>query len=660
MKSQASRRRALWHQKRGVLLWAGLSATAWLAPMARAAEADAQASAGSLDEQALETAYEDPDLDVYVVEEKTPRKAAEGRKMKASELRELPGSFGDPLRAMQALPGVSVPTWPVNYMVVRGSNPGTNGIFIDDIEIPMAYHFLFGPGVVHPYMIESLEFHPGSYGAEKGGFIGGISEFKTRQTPMDRPHVELDARVVDVGAIVTTPLGRRHGLQAAGRYSYAGALLSALSSSLTLNYWDYQLRTDHVFENAHLSLLLLGSDDAMDFGDASEALFLRTGFHRQLVRHELYFGNFELRSRLATAYERSTLTSKSIFNTGIRAFKFDPNVTLIWSGVPELTLSAGTDAKVALFRPIDTGVPGQPPFEDAVLNEALNERDVLYLAGFVKAAWRPGRIVDLETGLRVEGYSESGETQAFLSPRLALALHVTPSVDLYTSAGRLAQMASMPILVPGFNQFGLSRYGLQRAWQGAVGARLSKDGLEVDLSVFANRGTVTDIRNPVNSNITGSDYLTVRDGLAYGIESLLRRPSHYKFSGFVSHTFSRAERKEPLGLVLPSMWDQRHNLNAAINMRFGKWSMGSHAQVVTGRPAVVSLGLGDTRLTRLPTQVRLDLRAERGFKLEKSNLIVYLEVANVLGQPQYVGFLAGETEEALTAPLPMLGVRWTQ
>src|SRR5262249_18864756 len=69
------------------------------------------------------------------------------------------------------------------------------------------------------------------------------------------------------------------------------------------------------------------------------------------------------------------------------------------------------------------------------------------------------------------------------------------SVNL--SGGRFTQLPSLPLQVPGAENFGLALYGLQRSWQAAAGATTTRFwGLETSLTAFLQRYVLTDVRDP--------------------------------------------------------------------------------------------------------------------------------------------------------------------
>jgi hypothetical protein len=99
--------------------------------------------------------------------------------LKDEELHSLPGGLGDPFRAIGTLPGVVTPLPVLPYYVVRGATPGMNGYFIDGIRVPQLFHFLVG-NVVHPRLIDRLDFYPGTYDVSFGRYAGGIVDSETR------------------------------------------------------------------------------------------------------------------------------------------------------------------------------------------------------------------------------------------------------------------------------------------------------------------------------------------------------------------------------------------------------------------------------------------------------------------------------------------------
>jgi len=72
-----------------------------------------------------------------------------------AEVRQIPGTFGDPFRALEVLPGVTPIVSGLPYFYVRGAPPGNVGYYLDGIRVPYLFHVGVGPSVVNPSRVES-------------------------------------------------------------------------------------------------------------------------------------------------------------------------------------------------------------------------------------------------------------------------------------------------------------------------------------------------------------------------------------------------------------------------------------------------------------------------------------------------------------------------
>src|SRR5262249_8806578 len=142
------------------------------------------------------------------------------------EVRQIPGAFGDAFRAIEALPGVTPLVTGLPFFFVRGAPPGNTGYFLDGVRVPLLYHRVLGPGVVHPGIIDLVDFYPGGYPARFGRFAGGTLSGETLP-PADKFHGEGNIRIFDSGALVESPFADGHGSALlAGRYSYTALVIS--------------------------------------------------------------------------------------------------------------------------------------------------------------------------------------------------------------------------------------------------------------------------------------------------------------------------------------------------------------------------------------------------------------------------------------------------
>ena len=173
----------------------------------------------------------------------------------AAEAREIPATFGDPLRAVEVLPGVTPVMAGLPYFYVRGVRlQATWGYFVDGVRVPLLWHALVGPSVIHPATLDKVTLYRGAYPAQYGRYAGAIVTADT-VAPSPQWRGEAGIRLIDSSLMVSAPLGvvRRDLPEAtalvSGRYSYTGLALSLLSNKVDLGYWDYQALIDvPVFE----------------------------------------------------------------------------------------------------------------------------------------------------------------------------------------------------------------------------------------------------------------------------------------------------------------------------------------------------------------------------------------------------------------------------
>ena len=171
-----------------------------------------------------------------------------------------------------SLPGVAQIAWPASLYVVRGANPGNTGFFLDGIRVPELFHLGLELSVIHPYLIDGVDFYPGGAPANYGPYVSGIMAARTVAPPADRVHASADVTVFDAGGIVTAPWdGGRGTVLVAARYSYTGALFSALQNDTILRYGDYQVRVDHPLAGGQATLFAFGALDDVGWTNPGSA-----------------------------------------------------------------------------------------------------------------------------------------------------------------------------------------------------------------------------------------------------------------------------------------------------------------------------------------------------------------------------------------------------
>jgi hypothetical protein len=300
-------------------------------------------------------------------------------------------------------------------------------------------------------------------------------------------------------------------------------------------------------------------------------------------------------------------------------------------------------------------------------SDLSRSRDAWSQGVFAALVVRATRRLIVSPGLRGDLFAEQGVRRFVVEPRLAIVFEATPDLAIKANGGRLAQMPSLPVSVPGFEAFGLADLGLQSSLGGSLGAEARlHGGLTLALTGYYQRLRLTDVRDIDLTMIdpSGPDFLVSRRGRAYGAELLLRKVDQGRAFGWIAYTLSRSLREDDGGVLGRSDWDQRHILNLIAGWRLrGGYSLGARFHYNTGRYApIVNRGHGQHR--QLPAFYDLDLRAERRFIFDRFLLDAFIDLGNVTLTREVVQLVSTEdsqghaivAEQSFRIILPTVGV----
>jgi TonB family protein len=552
------------------------------------------------------------------------RAAPGGASLTRAEVRQLPGAFGDPFRAIEALPGVTPLVSGVPYFYVRGAPPGNVGYFLDGVRVPYLFHVGLGPSVVHPGLVERVELYAGGYPARYGRFTGGIVAGETAP-PRPEWHGEANARLLDAGALVEGPFAGGKGTAlVGGRYSYAALAVSLLAPQVKLDYRNYQARVTYdVGPRDRVTLFGFGAYDLLGEREKGKLnILFGAEFYRVEVRYDHGFGRASnVRTAVTAGFDQSRLPD----GRNARDRSAGARVEVVHPASPELLVRAGADVA---FDSYDVDLLGYAnPYEGAsAWREAITARDDVAVGARADVVWRPAAGVEVVPGVRADVFTSGGARAVAVDPRLAATLEVTRGVRAVHAFGLAHQPPSFLAPVPGLSVGGL-RGGLQRSAQASAGVELD---LPADVtatatafkSLFFNMSDALGAADPYDD----APVLTRRSlGSSQGLELFVRRRLTSRLGGFVTYTLSRSERAAGRERF-PSNFDRTHVLNAALALDLGRrWRAGSRFVFYTGLPrSERDIGGRDpspdrpppppTRPShpeRRPTFYRLDLRLEK-------------------------------------------------
>jgi TonB family protein len=579
------------------------------------------------------------------------------------ETRALPGSFGDPLRAIEAQPGVVPIVSGLPAFFIRGAPPSNVGFFFDGVEIPLLYHAFFGPSVVHPGFIDSIDFYPGSAPAQYGRFAGPIVAVTSRPLQC-RPTGEANLRLIDAGGLIESgPLAQSHecgssGARVAGRYSYAGLVLSLLSDA-ELDYWDYQAQASYPLgPRDTMSVMAFGGYDLFRAPEASVKSGAELSFHRVDLRWDRKLGNgstLRVAATLGSDRAAGADSQSSIVTDQSLRLRSELSQRL----APRATLKAGLDARLDRF-----GLEAD--------RRSLNYLDYTRLfptrtdttfGGYLALQLEPARGIHVAPGVRADVYRSQGVTAVGVDPRVAAQFDVSRSLRLEHSLGLAHQRPNFTAQIPGAQVADLED-GLQSALLWSSGFKL-KLPLDLLASATVFRAGYFNALDPIGG---ARDFTIDRAALerrstvsAAGLELHVSRPVTKRLGGFVSYTLSRSEQSSG-DQKSPSGFDRTHVVQTALSYEVGLGvRVGARAVLYSGVPELNLEGSPHFTSNRRGSPFfRLDLRAEKRFRIgERGYWGVIGEVLNATSTREVVRLDCGEIcRERSAGPvvLPSVGL----
>lgn len=627
------------------------------------AEADEPASAPA--PGAKPSARAAPELEVVVRGERAKRRAPGTVTITREEAQALPGTFGDPLRAVEAEPGVIPIVSGLPQFFVRGAPPANVGFFIDGVDVPLLYHAFFGPSVAHPALIKSVDFYKGIAPVEFGHYAGPV--VAANVTPLARRFTgEGSVRTIDAGGILEAPFGTcttpkpgqgcsLGSVRVGGRYAYTGLILSQLSDS-KLDYWDYQVNAAiDLGRSDTLSVLAFGAYDYFNAGASSDQGGGKVKFHRLDLRWDRDFGRSHLRVAVTGGYDSTggvEVTTSKVIDRSIRG-----RAALTTELSDAFTLNTGLEARVDGYE-LETD-PLLLNFAD--YSALFPERTETTLGAYASVEMRPTRRITVIPGVRGDLYYENTLMKPAVDPRIAALFQVTDAVALDQSLGIAHQRANFVPQVPGAQVADLKN-GLQEAvmWSSGLRWQLPKD---FTFKAAVYRTAYLNALDPLGGKRDFSIDRTVpRSNIhSAGLELSIRRPLTEHIGGFISYTLSRTVRSSGNEESV-SGFDRPHVVQAAFTYDFGRgYSAGMRGIFYSGVPELNLQGTPHfTTDRRGRPYFRADVRAGKRWKLGQTGFWgIVFEVLNATSTSEVVRLDCGRLcAERVAGPviLPSLGI----
>lgn len=592
--------------------------------------------------------------------------------MSAKDVSTTPGAMNDALRAITILPAAARIPFSFGGVVLRGMSPRDSSIFVDGVEIPLAFHFGGITGVIPTEVLQDMRVVPSGFDVSMGRTQGGVVELTTRRPREDAYRIGGEVSLLHSQVSAEGPLPHRGAFLASLRRSYFDVLLRPIVSvnDPLPSYADGQFLGvwGEPAKQGQLSTYLIGSLDRIANSEdaanssangedgyiAANLGFIRTG---AIYKRKRGWSLFTVAPMLGTNI--LTLNTKeydytrhlNVLDVSRRWYLFGGRAEWLRDD-PGGFLRAGLD--------VSGGYLGRVKQYDAtvIADLPLPRNTVLWAdaAVFVEARrhWYDDKL-SVRPGLRLDRFG-LGEQWA-LDPRINAHLVLSPKTTLRASLGRFHQPPS-----PAHFDERADNLGAKSSYvdQGTLGVEWEpEEGIRASFTGFVHDGrkTLVDIRamsiRPagVDIELIMKELLEDQIGLyayqdnvgrqrTYGIEGDLRFDAP-TYRVLVNGAWSRSKRRDDPALGRgwePYALDQPLRLNLLFATTAFRWNFGSRLTITSGTPVNVvpagtrfdpALEEPPTQLVRLPTFWALDIRVDRTWKRHWGNIVLFFDVQNV-------------------------------
>lgn len=609
--------------------------------------------------------------DLEGVEIKTKREAKPviKRSLQSQEITRIPGTAGDALRALPAIPGIGVANDFSGALYIRGGSDEDNLYYFDRVPVGYPYHFGGLVSSLSSEIIDRIDVYAGGYGAEYGVDSQAVIDIYSQNSSPENLRGKFNLNLLYSEGLLQGKIGDKGYWYAAGRRSYIDLFIGSLSfeaGAFTAfpRFWDYQVKAGYDLSEKHqLFFNLFASGDKfavqLDGENVDEDFRGSTSFDSGFEGAGIH-----LRSSLT-----DRLTSYLSFTRS--NFLFDVNFGPLISlniDAPNYTLREDLTYELNEKNRLETGlIVGLEPGEvSGTFTRIPDEGEVDYDIRFEEK----NTIDETVRGQRIESYLQNRyNLLPFLSVVYGLRVDYFNRIDELTIQPR----GSLRLELPNSSELQFA-YGIYN--QTPIPAQLSNSVGNPNLKSSQASHYILELKREISPateikiaayykdlvNLVTSDdinvFLNQGEGYAQGTEIFLRHRSGDKFFGWISYAYALSKRRDRDGEPYRYYsFDQTHVATIAASYNLTPtWEFGAKWQYRTGNPYTpvesaervpdprsngrwIYLPIyGETNSERLPSYHRLDLRVSKVFRFNSWGFGIFLELLNAYNRKNLLDY----------------------
>ncbi len=609
----------------------------------------------------------------------------------------MPGSGGDPIKAVQNLPGVNRVQGFSSQVVIQGGEPKDTSYSLEGHEIPIVFHFGGLSSVVMPEALEQVDYLSAGYGADNSRATGGIINLKTKiPNSGDRSKKSFFfADNLKIGGLYESTVDPETSYLISARASYIGLFLQQVAknqeeANLTVAPEFYDITGVYhkkINSKDDFNLVSVASRDILSFV-LKEPIKTDPSF-RGTFYNETQFYRFipswsrKLEDNNSLKFSAGLGQNQVLIDLGQQYFNLQSDI-LSLRGEYEHSFNSdwisqwGVDniygqakVKIKLVQPRSEGGVSNP-FASSEIKERNITGKISNIGIYNRHEISSGHWTYVP-GLRLDKYTLTKET--FLSPRLAAKWKIQEDLLLKAASGLYFQP---PEPQEQDQSFGNPDIKSPRAIHTSLGfekdfRKNSKDGFTWQTQFFdkwLDRLVIQSYAKVERDGILYSEnYNNQGAGRSYGIENQLKWNDD-TWDLWLSYTWSESLRWNPLVAAYKHAYDQTHNLNIVTSKKLeNNWKISNRFRYVTGNPLtpVVSGTFDSDNDVYIPTRgslyserykdfYQLDLRVDKKWILNEEIWTLYLDIQNILNtkNSESIEYSYNYSQKEFITGLPLL------
>lgn len=600
------------------------------------------------------------------------------KKLKQEDFLQMPGSGGDPIKAVQNLAGVNRSTGGNARVLIQGSAAEDTLYNIDGHQVPLVFHFGGLSSIVTPEAVESVDYYSAGYGPEFGMALGGHVGLNVRKPKTDRLHSSAFMDIYNLGGLIEGPIDDKSSYLISGRYSYLGVILKAAAKensdfNLTVApvFYDFNAQYNYkISEKENFRLFSILSKDQLEFvlnkplgndPGLRGNFYQQTDFYRFIpewnyqidedkkISASMGVGHNNILIDIGDNYfnlNLDTITVRSDYENKVSStWKYNLGVDNEYNWYNVSVKIPSTYSSGGVTNPISSGDLRQITVKGKYSQIGVYGRNEIKIdenspwtflphLRFDRNNFNHELLTQPRWGIRYQ-WNES------LKLKMASGIyHQTPSdqqwddtfgnPELKTQVSRHTTMGFDKDFRQGSNQ------GFQ--WGSSLFFK-DLDRLVIPSTAYVTRNGVT----------TAENYNNAGTGKIQGWENTLKY-SEENWSVVTSYTYLQSRRKNPGQNELPSATDQTHSLNILGSYDDGVFKYGTRLRYISGNPKTPIIGAfydsdndvyipqrGEIFSQRDKDFFQIDFRVDRKWIYDTWILSYYLDVQNITGAKNQEG-----------------------